>query len=87
MPSQLNDPRLAEVIAAQMRDADLFLLTKTDIAGDGEVTRTYDYLATHQSQAPVVVARADDPDIIALLLSDDAISHLESRAATTATAS
>ena len=36
MPSQLNDPRLAEVIAAQMRDADLFLLTKTDIAGDGE---------------------------------------------------
>ena len=80
MPSQLNDPRLAEVIAAQMRDADLFLLTKTDIAGDGEVTQTYDYLATHQSQAPVVVARADDPDIIALLLSDDAISHLESRA-------
>ena len=80
MPSQLNDPRLAEVIAAQMRDADLFLLTKTDIAGDGEVTQTYDYLATHQSQAPVVVARADDPDIIALLLSDDARSHLESRA-------
>ena len=66
MPSQLNDPRLAEVIAAQMRDADLFLLTKTDIAGDGEVTQTYDYLATHQAQAPVVVARADDPDIIAL---------------------
>ena len=38
MPSQLNDPGLAEVIAAQMRDADLFLLTKTDIASDCEVT-------------------------------------------------
>jgi G3E family GTPase len=72
MPDQINDPRLAEVIAAQMQDADMFLLTKTDIASDDEVIRTHDYLATHQAQAPVVTARADDPDIIALLLSDDA---------------
>jgi G3E family GTPase len=72
MPDQINDPRLAEVIAAQMQDADMFLLTKTDIASDDEIARTRDYLATHQAQAPVVTARADDPDIIALLLSDDA---------------
>ena len=72
MPDQINDPRLAEVIAAQMQDADMFLLTKTDIASDDEVIRTHDYLATHQAQAPVVTARADDPHIIALLLSDDA---------------
>ncbi len=72
MPDQINDPRLAEVIAAQMQDADMFLLTKTDIANDDEIARTRDYLATHQAQAPVVTARADDPDIIALLLSDNA---------------
>lgn len=71
MPDQINDPRLAEVIAAQMQDADMFLLTKTDIANDDEIARTRDYLATHQAQAPVVTARADDPDIIALLLSDN----------------
>ena len=72
MSEQINNPRLAEVIAAQMQDADMFLLTKTDIASDEEIARTRAYLATHQAQAPVVTARPDDPDIIALLLSDDA---------------
>jgi len=71
MSEQINNPRLAEVIAAQMQDADMFLLTKTDIASDEEIARTRAYLATHQAQAPVVTARPDDPDIIALLLSDD----------------
>ena len=71
MPSQIDDPRLAEVIAAQMQDADLFLLTKTDIAAGDDITRTRAYLATHQAQAPVLTARADDPGIIATLLSDD----------------
>lgn len=71
MPSQIDDPRLAEVIAAQMQDADLFLLTKTDIAATDNITRARAYLAAHQAQAPVLTARADDADIIAMLLSDD----------------
>jgi len=71
MPSQIDDPRLAEVIAAQMQDADLFLLTKTDIAADDDITHARAYLAANQPQAPVLTARADDADIIAMLLSDD----------------
>jgi len=68
MPGQLEDPRLAEVIAAQMRDADLFLLTKTDIAHADDIARTRDHLATHQAGAPVLTARADDADIIDMLV-------------------
>ncbi len=71
MPSQIDDPRLAEVIAAQMQDADLFLLTKTDIAAGDDITRARAYLAANQAQAPILTARADDADIIAMLLSDD----------------
>ena len=71
MPSQIDDPRLAEVIAAQMQDADLFLMTKTDIASEDETAQTRAYLAAHQAQAPVLTTRADDPKIIAMLLSDD----------------
>ena len=77
MPSQIDDPRLAEVIAAQMQDADLFLLTKTDIAGEDDIVRARAYLATHQPQAPVLTARADDADVIAMLLSHEALSASE----------
>ena len=77
MPDQINDPRLAEVIAAQMQDADMFLLTKTDIASDHEIARTRAYLAAHQAQAPMVTTRADDPDIIALLLSGNGADSAE----------
>ena len=74
MPTQIDDPRLAEVIAAQMQDADLFLLTKTDIASADDIGRTRAHLAAQQAKAPVLTARADDSDIIAMLLSNDAIS-------------
>ena len=73
MPSQIDDPRLAEVIAAQMQDADLFLLTKTDIAGEDDIAHAKAYLAAHQPQAPVLTARADDADVIGMLLSHEAL--------------
>ena len=66
----LNDPKLAEVIAAQMDGADMFLLTKTDISGETEIAEARSYLAATQSLAPVLVARADDPDILAMLLTE-----------------
>ena len=74
MPSQIDDPRLAEVIVAQMQDADLFLLTKTDIAGEDEIARARAYLANHQPQAPVLTARSDDANVIWMLLSHEALS-------------
>ncbi|MEX0502996.1 GTP-binding protein [Alphaproteobacteria bacterium LSUCC0719] len=82
MPAQLEDPRLAEVIAAQMQDADMFLLTKTDIADAEDLTRTRDYLATHQPGAPVLTGRADDADIIEMLLTRHDLPALDRSTAT-----
>lgn len=82
MPAQLEDPRLAEVISAQMRDADMFLLTKTDIAHEDDIARTRDYLARHQADAPVLTARADNADIIDMLLSDSDVPALDRPSAT-----
>ena len=65
---QRADPKLAEVVAAQMDGADLFLLTKTDIVSAAEIAEARSYLATTQPLVPVLVARADDPDILAMLL-------------------
>ena len=70
LAAQRADPKLAEVIAAQMDGADMFLLTKTDISGETEIAEARSYLAATQSLAPVLVARADDPDILAMLLTE-----------------
>jgi G3E family GTPase len=77
MPAQIRDSRLAEVISAQMRDADMFLLTKTDIAHEDDIARTRDYLASHQADAPVLTARADNANIIDMLLSDSNVPALD----------
>ena len=75
LAAQRADPKLAEVIAAQMEGADIFLLTKTDISTEAKITEARSYLAAAQSLAPVLMARADDPDILAMLLAeaDDAV--------------
>ena len=70
LAAQRADPMLAEVIAAQMDGADLFLLTKTDIADEVGISDARDYLAAAQPHAPVVISRADDPDIIGMLLAE-----------------
>ena len=67
---QRADPKLAEVIAAQMDGADLFLLTKTDIASQAEIAEARSHLAMMQPLAPVLAARADDPYILAMLLTE-----------------
>ena len=70
LAAQRADPKLAEVIAAQMDGADMFLLTKTDISGEAEIAEARSYLAATQPLAPVLVAHADDPDILAMLLAN-----------------
>ena len=70
LASQRNDPRLAEVIAAQMDGADMFLLTKNDIASEGEIADAHSYLTATQPLAPVLAARADDAEILAMLLTE-----------------
>ena len=70
LASQRNDPRLAEVIAAQMDGADMFLLTKTDIAGTDEIAEAHRFLAATQPLAPVLAARADNPEMLAMLLTE-----------------
>ena len=70
LASQRKDPRLAEVIAAQMDGADMFLLTKTDIASEGEIAEAHSYLTATQPLAPVLAARADDAEILAMLLTE-----------------
>ena len=70
LASQRKDPRLAEVIAAQMDGADMFLLTKTDIASEGEIADAHSYLTATQPLAPVLAARADDAEILAMLLTE-----------------
>ena len=70
LAAQRADSKLAEVIAAQMDGADLFLLTKTDIAGEAEIAEARRYLTETQPLAPVLAARADDPGILAMLLAN-----------------
>ena len=82
LPKHMDDPRLAEVIAAQMNDADLFMLTKTDIASRDDTARARTHLATTQPRTPVLVARADDSDVIAMLLADNGLSTTDTAPST-----
>ena len=73
LPRHMDDPRLAEVIAAQMNDADMFMLTKTDIASRDDTAWARAHLAATQPRAPVIPARADDGGVIAMLLAEDSL--------------
>lgn len=62
-----TDIRLAETITAQMESADLFVLTKTDIASADMAAWTRDWVATHAPDAPIIESRPDDASLVALI--------------------
>ena len=53
LPERLDDPQVAAIVSAQIRQADLIVLTKTDLAGPD---RAEAHLARIRPEAPVIRA-------------------------------
>ena len=62
-----TDTRLAETITAQMESADMFVLTKTDIASADMAAWSRDWVATRAPDAPIIEGRPDDASLVALI--------------------
>lgn len=58
--AQLNDAKLAETIQAQIEGADLFLISKGDIAGQEAVAATRAALQARYANVPMVERHPDD---------------------------
>lgn len=65
---QMDDPRLQETLHDQLASADLFLLTKTDLASEDDIAGVRAILTTHQPRVPIVALSADDQDFAQFLI-------------------
>tara|TARA_B100001057_G_C22753602_1_gene912765 strand:- start:317 stop:1264 length:948 start_codon:yes stop_codon:yes gene_type:complete len=65
--TQSRDTKLAETITAQLDSADMFVLTKTDIASPEQTAWTRDWVADRAPHAPIIKSRPDDAMLVALL--------------------
>ncbi len=75
---QFADPRLHETLHDQLSSADIFLLTKTDLASEEQIAEARAVLAHHQPHVPIVTLLSDNADLAQLLVLDEdnhAISH------------
>jgi G3E family GTPase len=73
---QLADARLAQTLSDQLDSADLFLLTKTDLAAAEDISEVKRILTHRQPRVPSAVLAKDDLDLARFLVSgaaDDAI--------------
>ncbi|MEM7743465.1 MAG: CobW family GTP-binding protein [Pseudomonadota bacterium] len=67
LPDRLGDPRVGEIAARQVRQADLICLTRTDLATDGQRIEAEAALAALNPPAPRLTGRAADQPLAALL--------------------
>jgi G3E family GTPase len=67
-----KDPQLAETLTAQIDSADVFLLTKTDIAAPERQEAARTLLRTRQPDVPVVDLSVEDEDFARFLVFDPA---------------
>ena len=67
LQAQSGDTRLAETITAQLDSADMFVLTKTDIASPAQARWTRDWVAARAPHAPIIESRPDDAMLVALI--------------------
>ena len=65
--AQSRDTRLAETITAQLDSADMFVLTKTDIASPAQARWTRDWVAARAPHAPIIESRPDDAMLVTLI--------------------
>ena len=65
--TQSRDTKLAETITAQLDSADMFVLTKTDIASPEQTAWTRDWVVERAPHAPIIESRPDDAMLVALL--------------------
>ena len=71
LTDQLADPRLHETLQDQLASADIFLLTKTDLATKAQIAEARTTLAHHQPHVPIITLLSDDADLAQLLVPDD----------------
>ena len=71
LTDQLANPRLHETLQDQLASADIFLLTKTDIATKAQIAEARTTLAHHQPHVPIITLLSDDADLAQLLVPDD----------------
>ena len=55
----------------QLASADIFLLTKTDIATKAQIAEARTTLSHHQPHVPIITLLSDDADLAQLLVPDD----------------
>ena len=67
LQAQSGDSRLAETITAQLDSADMFVLTKTDIASPAQARWTRDWVAARAPHAPIIESRPDDAMLVTLI--------------------
>ena len=65
--TQSRDSKLAETITAQLDSADMFVLTKTDIASPEQTAWTREWVAERAPHAPIIESRPDDSMLVVLL--------------------
>ena len=71
LANQLADPRLQDTLHDQLSSADIFLLTKTDISTEEEISQVKSILNHHQPHVPIVTLLPHDTDLAKLLVLDD----------------
>lgn len=68
LTAQLDDPRLCETLLDQLDSADLFLLTKSDLASDDEIAACRAILEARAPRVPIVTMDPDDDDFARFLV-------------------
>ena len=68
LTEQLDDQRLHETLHDQLSSADIFLLTKTDLASEEEVSHVKTTLNDFQPRVPVTALLSDNADLAQLLV-------------------
>lgn len=71
LKTQMADTRLHETLHDQLSSADIFLLTKTDLATADQISEVEKVLTDHQPRVPIITLTADDEELAQLLVLDD----------------
>lgn len=78
LADQLDDQRLCDTLLDQLDSADLFLLTKSDLAAEGQLATCRDILERRAPRVPIVTMNPDDDDFARFLVfgaTDGPASH------------
>ena len=80
-PEQIDDPRLQETLHDQLASADLFLMTKTDLASAEDIAKLREIISARQPRVPIVALSADDQDFAQFLIfgQDDQHHHQQDK--------